>query len=806
MSSPALSTHPPPPPQKPADYTSTNLGLLATNATVSANVLGYLLMADDAYTAFISAGANVFAVTKLEANNLVLKNSGSPTIGWFWLIEPVASSDGVTPLAMKAGQYLYLNVSAKWVEGAAGNLPGSVVLHGQTSGDRTIPLTASIIGVNPNSPIGQKWTALGGSGFFGDPQGNEMSASNGIGTVQAFQKGTLWEVPDAGGSQVFYISAAIWAKYESLSGATDFSGTLLWTLLGAPTQDTQNTAEKGQTQHFSGGAVFVVRTNGSVFLTYGPIFECLARFEDVTDASVTPQFGYPTSDVVTGGGDWQATHLDAGDIYWRSDIGAHEMHGGIRAAWQANQIIGYPITDETGTADSIGRFNRFYEGVVFWTPDLGGHAVQGAILGRWAALGYEASYLGYPTSDEMDHTDPQLGTGRISNFQFGSIFWSAASGVITELPAEVGNTMVVSTPDGTALGGSVTLTLKSNGDYVFQCHMHDSGAVSYDFNVRVLWTTPAGLTVVAAHAGHVEGTDATTPTHAPNRDDDHTETGNNPMILQNWADIQQGKLWVTKDYGADGLIGVIQDLAQNILNIATTALGAAAGVVLGLGAEINNVFGASGIGATFGLFAGVVVFPFTGGFVLAVAAGVAVGAVTNALIQQRPIADSEYQFVNTVFQGTLPPEDQIVITNLSAPGDIPFTIPGADNKIYMNMGTGYANPINFYPNDSYPTLGQVFVHEMTHVWQIHQSKFLPGLVCKGIVTWADHQVGASVYQYGPPTTPWEQFGLEMQGAIVDQWFGGIPTVNAPNRDRMHAAALDDPYFGYIANNIRKGVD
>jgi Phosphoesterase family len=176
------------------------------------------------------------------------------------------------------------------------------------------------------------------------------------------------------------------------------------------------------------------------------------------------------------------------------------------------------------------------------------------------------------------------------------------------------------------------------------------------------------------------------------------------------------------------------------------------------------------------------------------------------LIQQRPIADSEYQFVNAVFQGTLPPEDQIVITSLSAPGDIPFTVPGADNKIYMNMGTGYANPINFYPNDSYPTLGQVFVHEMTHVWQIHQSKFLPGLVCKGIVTWADHQVGASVYQYGPPTTPWEQFGLEMQGAIVDQWFGGIPTVNAPNRDRMHAAALDDPYFGYIANNIRKGVD
>jgi uncharacterized protein with LGFP repeats len=51
--------------------------------------------------------------------------------------------------------------------------------------------------------------------------------------------------------------------------------------------------------------------------------------------------------------------------------------------------------------------------------------VHGAIRDRWAALGWERSALGYPTSDEFD-----VAGGRRNNFQHGYITWLSASGAI----------------------------------------------------------------------------------------------------------------------------------------------------------------------------------------------------------------------------------------------------------------------------------------------------------------------------------------------------------------------------------------
>jgi hypothetical protein len=95
----------------------------------------------------------------------------------------------------------------------------------------------------------------------------------------------------------------------------------------------------------------------------------------------------------------------------------------------------------------------------------------------------------------------------------------------------------------------------------------------------------------------------------------------------------------------------------------------------------------------------------------------------------------------------------------------------------------------------------VLIHELTHAWQIEHSSFVPGLVCSGIVNQANFNFGQNVYVYGPPGPPFGDFNLEAQGAIVDQWFGGNPTAAVPNRSAMDPS---DPYFGYIANNIRAG--
>jgi hypothetical protein len=127
----------------------------------------------------------------------------------------------------------------------------------------------------------------------------------------------------------------------------------------------------------------------------------------------------------------------------------------------------------------------------------------------------------------------------------------------------------------------------------------------------------------------------------------------------------------------------------------------------------------------------------------------------------------------------------------------------------LNLGTdAFNDPIHYKNDGAYPGEGQLFIHEMTHTWQIQQSTFLAGQICSGIVIQAEYLVGESVYTYPPPGQPWHDFGVEQQAAIVDQWFAGIPVYGAPNRTGEQLPPdpdLKDPYAQYIKNNIRLSV-
>ena len=137
--------------------------------------------------------------------------------------------------------------------------------------------------------------------------------------------------------------------------------------------------------------------------------------------------GWPTSDdrAVNGG---HVTHFQGASILWSPATGAREVHGDIRQKYLdlggPDGFLGFPLTDETAAPDGYGRFNHFQGGSVYWTWNTKAHVVYGAIRDRWAAMGWERSRLGYPTSDE---TDSGIG-GRVSTFTGGSIWWYAADG------------------------------------------------------------------------------------------------------------------------------------------------------------------------------------------------------------------------------------------------------------------------------------------------------------------------------------------------------------------------------------------
>jgi len=83
----------------------------------------------------------------------------------------------------------------------------------------------------------------------------------------------------------------------------------------------------------------------------------------------------------------------------------------------------------------VGRYNHFFKnasyapgvnatanGSIYFTPSSGTYEVHGPVRDKWASLGYEASCLGYPTSDVLITS-----TGQESNFNGGTVIYNNAS-------------------------------------------------------------------------------------------------------------------------------------------------------------------------------------------------------------------------------------------------------------------------------------------------------------------------------------------------------------------------------------------
>ena len=229
---------------------------------------------------------------------------------------------------------------------------------------------------------------------------------------------TSYSSPATGAHQV---CGAIRAKYQALGGPAGF--------LGYPTTDETATPDGiGRFNHFANnGSIYWTASTGA-WSIHGAIRSKWASLG--WESSFSP-LGYPVTDETgTPDGIGRFNHFSkAGSIYWTPATGAHEVHGAIRAKWASmgweRSVLGYPVTDETGTPDGIGRFNHFSKASsIYWTPATGAHEVHGAIRAKWASMGWERSCLGYSVSDEL-----AISGGRQSNFQHGFITWNATTGV-----------------------------------------------------------------------------------------------------------------------------------------------------------------------------------------------------------------------------------------------------------------------------------------------------------------------------------------------------------------------------------------
>lgn len=212
-------------------------------------------------------------------------------------------------------------------------------------------------------------------------------------------------------------------KYGELGGSSGF--------LGNPVGGKGRCPDgKGRFQHYEHGSIYWSPVTGAHEI-HGSIRE---KWKSL--GWETSFLGYPLTDELTApDGTGKYTHFQGGSIYWTPGTGAHEVHGAIRNKWAAmgweKSYLGYPITDETKTPDTVGRFSHFEGGSIYWTPKTGAQAVHKNIRDKWKSTGWELGYLGYPINDTVVYMHP---SSMVSRFQGGEIVWNSSSGATDTMP------------------------------------------------------------------------------------------------------------------------------------------------------------------------------------------------------------------------------------------------------------------------------------------------------------------------------------------------------------------------------------
>jgi hypothetical protein len=147
------------------------------------------------------------------------------------------------------------------------------------------------------------------------------------------------------------------------------------------------------------------------------------------------------------------------------------------------------------------------------------------------------------------------------------------------------------------------------------------------------------------------------------------------------------------------------------------------------------------------------------------------------------------------------PFDKIWIADDLGANSAPWTDPlGGVFTIHLGEG-GYANATTSNPVDPdyYQPTDDMFIHELTHVWQASHGKApRAAYMVDSLISQA--MLGRTrAYEY-LPDYPWDKYNVEQQAQIVQDWYAGNPVKNV-NRT-YPPMSPHSPLYKYIVNPIR----
>ncbi|GAB3703429.1 LGFP repeat-containing protein [Mariniluteicoccus flavus] len=262
----------------------------------------------------------------------------------------------------------------------------------------------------PNAYI-DLWTQRGAeNGQLGYPAGPNFCTDDVC--SQAFEGGTFFSVQGRAAVSL----GAIEAERADLSR--------VHRSIGAPTENEQCWIRDGGCfQRFTGGMIYWSPAT-QAHAVRGKMLERWGQL-----GWENSFLGYPIGDEYCGDGDYCSQEFERGTLI-SSSRETFFLRGAVRAKWLSGLRVA-PTTDEICGIRDGGCFQHFGDVSIYFTPATGAVRVQGAIRDRWAALGWENSWLGYPTRDENCINlgiDGRWFLSCDSQFQGGEILWTPSSG------------------------------------------------------------------------------------------------------------------------------------------------------------------------------------------------------------------------------------------------------------------------------------------------------------------------------------------------------------------------------------------
>lgn len=382
-----------------------------------------------------------------------------------------------------------------------------------------------------------------------------------------------------------------------------------------------------------------------------------------------------------------------------------------------------------------------------------------------------------------------------------------------------------------AIGGHQKVTLERTGAWRWDGHLRATGLFSYDTSLLTFVTGDNAPALVLNTHGRISGTN-----EPGDREFRWNQTGHNPLFRSAWPSLRTSRLEHNLQHDEDVLGGPLGDVWSFLFEAAAAnAIFAGSGLVIALGTELVDAFDLEALSlpgiAGLAVAGGVLLVTGPYGLVPAIVAGAAVGMAVDAALDVHEIKQADYEYFNTIFGGQLPRDrSRIVLTNLLGAGGRAFVWPGPGNTIWVNVGaasedpTGYmgnGEPVAEIPPNTRRAPGQLMAHELTHVWQIEHTDFVPSWMCAGLYNQVPTLFGEKgVYDYDTSAMNWSDYNDEQQGKIVEHWYAGslTQTLDVPPRNTnpqsgyLPQAEYDEedprhnPYWRFIRDHIRAGVD